>query len=44
MLTVTEMRNLAEYRDVRIHADESAAVRAAWSAVRRWAEEHSGKR
>ena len=38
MLTVTEMRNRTEYEDVSIPVDQSAAVRAAWKAVRSWAD------
>jgi len=38
MLTVTEMRNRTEYEALSIPVDQSAAARAAWQAVRSWAE------
>jgi hypothetical protein len=40
MKTVTEMRNASEYDAKQLSATESAAVRAAWAAVREWAVKH----
>jgi hypothetical protein len=40
MKTVTEMRNASEYDAKQLSAAESAAVRAAWAAVKEWAANH----
>ena len=38
MRTVTEMRNIAEYESKTFSPSESDAVRAAWKAVKEWAQ------